>query len=79
MSQLDSNSLDPIDDEPRGVLVEKPKTNVYTWMLIISFAAMCIACWLLYLAGQEYNRATRLGDQASPATVVDFVDSSHLV
>lgn len=50
MSQLDSNSANP----PRGVIVQKPKTNIYTVMLILAFVAMCLACLFLYLEGWGY-------------------------
>lgn len=38
-----------------GVLVEKPGMNVYTVMLMISLAALSIACILLYLEMSPYG------------------------
>lgn len=54
MSQLDSNSAEP-DLAPRGVLVQKPKTNIYTVMLIVAFVAMLLGCLFLYLEYAEYS------------------------
>ena len=51
MSQPDLSSANP----PRGVIVNKPKTSVYTVMLIISLVAMLTACLFLYLEYAEYN------------------------
>lgn len=49
MSRLDSASA------KRGVLVQKPKTNVYTAMLIIAFLAMLAGCLFLFLQIQKYG------------------------
>ncbi|MEM1305731.1 MAG: hypothetical protein AAGG46_12590 [Planctomycetota bacterium] len=43
--------------QPRGVLVKKPRTNIYTVLLIIAFVAMCIGCLFLYLEAALYDRA----------------------
>lgn len=42
------------EDQPRGVIVDKPKTNVYTMMLLIALLAMIIGCIFLYLEWAEY-------------------------
>jgi hypothetical protein len=39
----------------KGPPEQKQQTNIYTIMLIISFAAICIACTLLWLELQEYG------------------------
>jgi hypothetical protein len=52
MSRLGSPSSDP---SQRGVVVEKPKANIYTMLLIISFIAIVIGCLMLYLEMKEYN------------------------
>jgi hypothetical protein len=36
-------------DSPRGVLVRKPQTSIYTVLLGISLAAITLACVLLWL------------------------------
>ncbi len=51
MSQLDSGPVDP----PRGVIVQKPKTNIYTIMLLLSLIGMITACVFLYLELEEYG------------------------
>ena len=52
MSRLASQSP---DSAARGVIVEKPKANVYTVMLILSLIAILIGCLCLYLEMKEYN------------------------
>ena len=37
-----------------GRVEQKPRANVYTMMLILSFVAVCIACVLLWLELQAY-------------------------
>ena len=39
----------------KGPPEQKQRTNVYTMMLIISFAAICVACTLLWFELQEYG------------------------
>ena len=39
----------------RGVYVEKPRFNVYTMMLMLSFVAIVIACVCLSKELQMYN------------------------
>ncbi|MEM9186814.1 MAG: hypothetical protein AAGB00_09995 [Planctomycetota bacterium] len=51
MSQPSSES----GEAPRGVIVQKPKTNIYTIMLIISLLAMIMACIFLWLEIGEYG------------------------
>lgn len=48
MSPLDSNN-------PAGVVVQKPRSNVYTTMLFLSFIAIIIACLCLWLEMRSYN------------------------
>ena len=51
MSQPDLSSANP----PRGVVVQKPKTNIYTVMLMIALFAMIMACIFLYLELGQYG------------------------
>ncbi len=51
MSQPDSSLASP----PQGVIVKKPKTNVYTVMLIISLVMMLMACLFLWFEIGEYG------------------------
>jgi hypothetical protein len=48
VSPLDSNN-------PQGVVVQKPKSDVYTTMLFLSFIAILIACLCLWLEMRAYN------------------------
>lgn len=50
MSQPDLSSA-----KPRGVLVKKQPTNVYTVMLMIALLAMIIGCIFLGLELAEYG------------------------
>jgi hypothetical protein len=50
VSQPDSSS-----DSPRGVLVPKPKTSIYTIMLIIALAAIVIGCTVMWLEVLQYG------------------------
>jgi hypothetical protein len=40
--------------QPRGVLVQKPKTSIFTVMLIVTFLALLVGCLLLYLELRMY-------------------------
>ncbi|MBN1853910.1 MAG: hypothetical protein JW829_14350 [Pirellulales bacterium] len=42
-------------DSPGGVLVPKPKSSIYTVLLILSVIALVIACVFLYLEISEYG------------------------
>jgi hypothetical protein len=41
----------------RGVVVEKPKANIYTVLLILTFAAIVVGCICLYaeMSAYEFN------------------------
>ena len=49
MSQLESTSASP------GVFVQKPKTTIYTVMLMVAVAAMLLACLFLWLEISSYG------------------------
>lgn len=51
MSQPDLTSA-----RPSGVIVRKPKLDVYTVLLVISLLAISIGCLLLWLEIGEYRR-----------------------
>ena len=42
-------------DSPGGVLVPKPKSSVYTVLLILALLALLTACLFLYLEIGEYG------------------------
>ena len=65
-------ALDDADETPapaarpapapaRGVVVEKPKANIYTVLLILSFVAVVIGCICLYaeMSAYEFNFKAR--------------------
>jgi hypothetical protein len=54
MSQLASKSVDA-PETTRGVIVEKPKANIYTVLLVLSLVAVLIGCLCLYLEMSAYN------------------------
>ncbi len=39
----------------RGVVVEKPRANIYTAMLVLAFVAIVIGCVCLYLEMKAYD------------------------
>ena len=45
----------PAPAPARGVVVEKPKANIYTVMLILSFVAIVIGCISLYAEMNVYD------------------------
>jgi hypothetical protein len=50
VSRLDSTS-----DRPRGVLVRKPKTTIYTVLLGIAAAALAVGCLALFWEFWRYG------------------------
>ena len=47
--------MSPLDSNNPGVVVQKPKSDVYTTMLFLSFIAIVIACLCLWLEMRAYN------------------------
>jgi hypothetical protein len=45
----------PAPEAKRGVVVEKPKANIYTVLLTLSFVAVLIGCLCLSLEMNAYN------------------------
>lgn len=50
MSLPDSSS-----DRPRGVLVRRPKTSIYTVLLLITLLALVFSCLLMVLELAQYG------------------------
>lgn len=46
---------EPKAPKQRGVVVEKPKANIYTVMLILALVAILIGCLALYGEMASYN------------------------
>jgi hypothetical protein len=48
--------VSPLDSaNPQGVVVQKPKSDVYTTMLVLSLLAILIAIFYLFLEMRAYN------------------------
>ena len=45
----------------RGVVVEKPKANIYTVLLVLAFAAILIGCICLYAEMNAYEFNLKAG------------------
>jgi hypothetical protein len=43
----------------RGVVVEKPKANIYTMLLVLSLVAVVIGCLCLYFEMNDYGFAVK--------------------
>ena len=50
MSLPDSSS-----DRPRGVLVRRPRTSIYTVLLLIALVALVFSCLLMVLELAQYG------------------------
>jgi hypothetical protein len=46
---------EPVSDEPRGVLVRRPRTTIYTALLGIAAGALAIGCLILLLEIWQYG------------------------
>jgi len=55
MSPRGSKSANPAPAQPRGVIVEKPKANIYTVMLILALVALLVGCFCLAGEMSAYN------------------------
>lgn len=64
---------------PQGIVVQKPRWDVYTTMLVIAFVAVLTAIILLALEMKEYNFETKANVQISsldrPAAVERMAES----
>lgn len=50
MSQPDLSSANP-----PGVLVQKPKTSIYTMLLLVALLALLLGCLFLFLEINQYG------------------------
>jgi hypothetical protein len=46
---------DSSSDEPRGVLVRRQKSSIYTIMLLIAVIALAISCLVMVLEWAQYG------------------------
>ena len=61
-------SLPDSTDVPGGIYEEKPRSNIYTAMLAVSFVALAFASTMLALEWKEYNFDWKAAD--APAAPV---------
>jgi len=50
VSRLDSSS-----SEPRGVLVRRPRTSIYTMLLLVALLALVLGCLMLLIELYSYD------------------------
>lgn len=56
MSLLESSSsVASSPSEPRGVLVRRQKTNIYTVLLLIAVVALAFGCLMMILEWMQYS------------------------
>ena len=67
LPDLDSN-------EPRGVLVRRPRSSIYTVMLLVSLLALTLGCLLLVLELWRYGFEMEPTAGLSPRTVTAQLD-----
>ncbi len=72
MSLPDSSS-----DRPRGVLVRKPQTTIYTMLLLVALLALVASCLLLVLELTHYDFQFKppANLRTAAAALIDF--TSH--
>lgn len=68
MSLPESNS----DDQPRGILVRRQKSTIYTVLLLVVLLALAVSCLVLILEwaqyGFQYKPPANLRSATSPTT-----------
>lgn len=64
-------------EEPRGVLVRRPQTTIYTVLLFISLMALLIGslilAWEWWQYGFQFNPPANLGTAARPSVAQLFL------
>ena len=63
-------------DEPRGVLVRREKTSIYTVLLMITLGAICIGCLIMILELWRYGfqyKPSKLRSEVRPVTAPVYV------
>jgi hypothetical protein len=70
--------VSPLDSNNPGVVVQKPKSDVYTTMLFLSFIAIIIACLCLWLEMRAYNmdikaNEARVGSLVRPDSEIQSI------
>lgn len=68
-----------LTDVNRGVVVQKPKTDVYTWLLLVALFAIIMACVCLYIEfGVRYGGDINAAGASAPSAAVHY-DAPPLV
>ncbi len=62
----------------RGVQVQKPQSNVYTVMLLISLVALIVGCVLLYLEIDAYGGFAAAEQPAAPVYAHATIETGSL-
>jgi hypothetical protein len=61
--------VSPLDStNPQGVVVAKPRSDVYTTMLFLALIAILVACLCLYLEMRAYNMDIKATEASVPST-----------
>ena len=48
-------SLPDLTDPNRGLVVQKPRADIYTWLLLVALFALFLACTFLAMELNRYN------------------------
>ncbi len=54
-SGMDEGPIDVMEAAPRGVIIKKPGTSIYTVLLMIATLAMMLGCLFLFLERARYG------------------------
>lgn len=62
-----------LSDANRGIVVQKPKTDVYTWLLLVALFAVIMACVCLYIEfGVRYGGDINATGASAPSAAIDY-------
>ena len=62
-----------LTDINRGVVVQKPKSDVYTWLLLVALFAIILACICLWIEfGVRYGGDINATGAAAQAAAVHY-------
>lgn len=62
-----------LNDANRGVVVQKPKTDVYTWLLLVALFAIIMACVCLYIEfGVRYAGDMKATGASAPSAAIHY-------
>lgn len=62
-----------LTDANRGVVVQKPKTDVYTWLLLVALFAIIMACVCLYIEfGVRYGGDINAAGAAATSAAIHY-------